>query len=178
MSVNKAKNFRSFVAFLKGYLGAMPLVTAALAPLLTLSRALPIYELERTEVASFLALLLFLLLAWVFFSRRVLISAMSRGPVADYAVSLLVLLLITGSVYCFISYNSLLDDSVRGIQHDHHTLRSAILKDTEPTEVSNNPFIVANYMALFVLAELAFLIMAMREYSEGEQNSAVKIPHP
>ena len=40
-----------FARAFKGYMGVMPLVTAALAPLLTFLKAIPTYEGQRTTLA-------------------------------------------------------------------------------------------------------------------------------
>ena len=41
-----------FASAFKGYMGVMPVVIAALAPVLTLLKAIPTYESQRTTLAS------------------------------------------------------------------------------------------------------------------------------
>src|SRR5436190_1833649 len=61
---------RAFAGFFKGYMGIMPLVTAAVAPLLTIMKAVPVFESQKSTLATYSGLLGFLLVAWVFYARR------------------------------------------------------------------------------------------------------------
>lgn len=45
-------SFRSFATFLRGYMGVMPLITAAFAPVLTVSHAIPIYSQQATSLGT------------------------------------------------------------------------------------------------------------------------------
>jgi hypothetical protein len=67
---------RKFASFFKGYMGVMPLVTAAVAPLLTMMKAIPVFESQKTALATYSGLLGFLLLAWVFYVRGRLTAAL------------------------------------------------------------------------------------------------------
>jgi hypothetical protein len=71
---NRLKNSASFF---KGYMGVMPLVTAALAPLLTLAKAIPVFESQKTSLATFSGLFGLLFVAWVFYARGIFVPAMT-----------------------------------------------------------------------------------------------------
>ena len=72
MSISPPKDFRSFVNFFKGYMGVMPLVVAAFAPVVTLCDAIPTYALQTKALSTMSGLLGFLLVAWAFSSRHAL----------------------------------------------------------------------------------------------------------
>lgn len=60
----------TFANIFKGYMGVMPIVTAALAPVLTAMNVIPVYDSQRKPLAAMAGILGFLLLAWVFYVRR------------------------------------------------------------------------------------------------------------
>jgi hypothetical protein len=55
-----------FADAFKSYMGVMPVVAAALAPLLTFLKATPTYESQRVTLATLSGILGLLLLAWLF----------------------------------------------------------------------------------------------------------------
>jgi hypothetical protein len=69
-SATTENRLRVFANSFKAYMSVMPIVTAALAPILTFLKAIPMYETERTTLATLSGILGFLLLAWIFYVRR------------------------------------------------------------------------------------------------------------
>ena len=65
----QANRFEYFAQFFKGYMGVMPVLTAALAPVITLLRTVPVFEVQRKELAVYSGLFGFLLVAYVFYGR-------------------------------------------------------------------------------------------------------------
>ena len=47
-------------------MSVMPLITAALAPVLTLAKAIPVFDRQKTSLATFPGLFGFLMVAWVY----------------------------------------------------------------------------------------------------------------
>src|SRR5437899_1051201 len=86
MSVTTAQEnrLRKFAGFFKGYMGIMPLVTAGLAPLLTMMKAIPVFESQKSTLATYSGLLGFLLLAWVFYARRAFAVAMVHSATIPF----------------------------------------------------------------------------------------------
>jgi hypothetical protein len=179
---------RKFASFFKGYMGVMPLVTAAVAPLLTMMKAIPVYESQKTTLATYSGLLGFLLLAWVFYTR----GAFVRGMVprsqssADYGtpylikrmmqrftVNLLPLLLIVGSVLCFIEYLRFLDLSVSTIlqaapaSSGPMSRKDILDRIGQMGAIPEASALQSFYLGIFLLAEMAFVLMALREYAYG-----------
>src|SRR6266849_5980717 len=101
---------RVFAGAFKGYMGVMPLVTAALAPLLTLLKAIPTYESQRTTLATLSGVLGFLTLAWLFYVRRTIaLGSLVRG--FRFLINMIPFLLIVGTVAFFIGYSQILGKS-------------------------------------------------------------------
>jgi hypothetical protein len=170
---NKAKGFRLFAGFFKSYMGVMPIATAAFAPVLTLVKAFPIFDGQRTELASYLGLLSFLLLAWVFFSRHLLGGLMMKSRQVDAIMSTIVLLIICLSVASFIRYNGVLNDAVTHLQQTSAAGLKIeyILANAPVNEIPFAGTLILCYMSMFISAELAFVVMALKEY-QLEQKKA------
>src|ERR1700723_3544787 len=83
-----------FVNVFKSYMGVMPMVTAALAPLLTALNVLPMYTPQRKALATMAGVLGFLLLAWLFYVRRTIaLGSVTRGYRVLFNLCPLVLIL-------------------------------------------------------------------------------------
>jgi len=189
---NRLKNFASFF---KGYMSVMPLVTAALAPVLTLAKAIPVFESQRTSLATFSGLFGFLLVAWTFFARGIFVPAMtgfsntaeraSTGVRAElFYVWILVskfllrvlitiapLTLIVLSGFCYIYYSKRLDEVLDQIKKTYGSFdmkREFILQSWGAQgSIPNNTMLQLCYLGIFLSAELAFVLMALREYAYG-----------
>jgi hypothetical protein len=200
--------FRGFAKFLRGYMGVMPLVTAAFAPLLTLAHAIPLYAQQRTSLACISGLLGFLAVAWVFYARHSLAAALFYDEIPQIMVPLIdsrslrairatllmftPLALILLSVFCFFRYNMNLEHSVAmaqgrevyrvsgatapppvdlaayalNVPHAQLPSRAAILAQLDyPIDLSY--WLEFYYLGIFLCAELAFVMMATREYLQG-----------
>lgn len=100
-----------FANVFKSYMSIMPVVTAALAPLLTALNVLPTYESQRKPLATMAGVLGFLLLAWIFYVRRTIaLGSIKRG--FRWLFNLLPLVLIFGSVGCYVAYANVLEASI------------------------------------------------------------------
>jgi hypothetical protein len=208
--INGATGFRNFATFFKSYMGVMPVVTAAVAPIVTAFKILPIYSRDSKIAAALSGILGFLLLAWVFYARHAMGRAMfssntvpvggigpSPGSISarhmslkrarSLLVTLLPLLLVGTSVFCYYIYYTRLNQSVvdgqalayarskptqaftvspeilLGIADKELPTRKAILQD-ENRPIEYEGVILVSYIGIFLFAELAFIVMATREY--------------
>jgi hypothetical protein len=180
---------RKFASFFKSYMGVMPLVTAAVAPLLTLLKAIPVFESEKTTLATYSGLLGFLLLAWVFYARQGLAKMMlgttdtvieasfpqifrMRVASSQFLINALPLILILLSVYCYVSYLSTLGDAIEKARLQAAFTDLVFQKDYLEQWGQRRPISFVGtlqlyYLGIFLSAELAFVIMALREYIYG-----------
>lgn len=157
---------RVFAGTFKNYMGVMPIVTAALAPLLTLMDVIPVYASLRKPLATLSGILGFLLLGWVFYVRRTIaLGSITRGPRA--IINLLPVLLIGASIYCYIYYGRTLDASVAEIKSwtQPTPSRSEILRTWgTDSPIPHTAYLQLLYLGIFLSAESAFVLMAIREY--------------
>jgi len=169
---------RVFADAFKGYMGVMPIVAAALAPLLTFLKAIPRYESQRGTLATLSGILGFLLLAWLFYVRRTIaLGSLIRG--FRFLINMIPFLLIVGTVASFIGYFQLLGVSTGTAltladknqwtyaEKDKSVgfkTESDVLKHWDDRPVPYSASLQLLYLAIFLAAECAFVLMALREY--------------
>jgi hypothetical protein len=167
-----------FAGAFKSYMGVMPLVTAALAPLLTFLRALPTYESQRTTLATLSGVLGFLMLAWLFYVRRTIaLGSLVRG--FRFLINITPFLLILGTLACFIGYFQILGKSTdaalklagekqwKFVAEDKSlpfNTGTDILKHWDDRPIPSSVPLQLAYLGIFLSAECAFVMMALREY--------------
>src|SRR5580700_3212139 len=167
-----------FANAFKSYMGVMPLVTAALAPLLTFLNAIPTYESQRATLATLSGILGFLLLAWLFYVRRTIaLGSMTRG--FRSLINVTPFLLIVGTLVSFICYVSILGKSTdaalqlarenpgKYVEQDkslRFETRNDVLKYWDDRPIPDSTSLQLVFLAIFISAECAFVMMALREY--------------
>ena len=165
---SQQNRLQTFATVFKSYMSVMPLATAALAPLLTAMNVLPTYDSQRKPLATMAGVLGFLLLAWLFYVRRTIaLGSISKGYRPFF--NLCPLLLVGLSIGCYVAYTNTLDASVGAVLAANPTAglkRPAILKQwslENPVPQSGN--LQLYYLGMFLAAEAAFVMMALREYA-------------
>jgi hypothetical protein len=156
----------AFANVFKGYMGVMPIVTATLAPLMTAMNVFPVYESQRKPLAAITGVLGFLLLAWLFYVRRTLaLGSITHG--FRWIINLCPLLLIAGSIVCYVSYANELDNSLISITQKNSSLsRTAVIRTWgQDNAVPGSTQLQLLYLGMFLCAEGAFVMMALREYA-------------
>jgi hypothetical protein len=154
-----------FANVFKSYMGVMPIVTAAVAPLLTALNVLPTYESQRKPLATMAGVLGFLLLAWIFYVRRTIaLGSIKRG--FRWLFNLLPLVLIFGSVGCYIAYANVLETSVGMISKANPaiTRAQALANASQNMAIPGSVELQLFYLGMFLCAEGAFVMMALRDY--------------
>jgi hypothetical protein len=154
-----------FANVFKSYMGIMPVVTAALAPLLTALNVLPTYESQRKPLATMAGVLGFLLLAWIFYVRRTIaLGSIKRG--FRWLFNLLPLVLIFGSVGCYIAYANVLEASIDMISklNPAITRAQALGSASQNMAIPDSVELQLLYLGMFLCAEGAFVMMALRDY--------------
>jgi hypothetical protein len=61
--------FKGFAQFFKGYMGVMPIITAAVAPIVTSFKTIPVFDVQKNDLALYSGLLGFLLIGYIFYAR-------------------------------------------------------------------------------------------------------------
>jgi hypothetical protein len=155
-----------FANVFKGYMGVMPIVTAALAPLLTAMNVIPTYESQRKPLATIAGILGFLLLAWLFYVRRTIaLGSVTRGYRVLFNLCPLVLILC--SIACYVGYANTLETSLLGILKTNPAVTRGQALDgwSQGYPVPDSVELQLLYLGMFLCAEGAFVMMALREYS-------------
>lgn len=162
----KPTRIKAFAKFFKSYMSLAGVVAAALPIPVAAFRLLPIFASQRTYFAVYVSLYCFLALAFCFFARHLL----SRRMFPMRGLVWLPLVLIAASFACALGYHALLDHSVREVQSAYIqkgielTDSSKILEGTDPLEIPHAAALFGLYLGIFLLAELAFVLMALKEY--------------
>jgi len=154
-----------FANVFKSYMGIMPVVTAALAPLLTALNVLPTYELQRKPLATLAGVLGFLLLAWIFYVRRTIaLGSITHG--FRWIFNFLPLVLILGSIGCYVAYANTLDASLGIISKANPamTRAQALGNASQDLAIPDSVELQLLYLGMFLCAEGAFVMMALRDY--------------
>lgn len=154
-----------FANVFKSYMGIMPIVTAALAPLLTALNVVPTYESQRKPLATMAGVLGFLLLAWIFYVRRTIaLGSITHG--FRWIFNLLPLALIFGSVGCYIAYANTLESSLGILSRMTPTVTraQALGNASQDMAIPLSVELQLLYLGMFLCAEGAFVLMALRDY--------------
>ena len=154
-----------FANVFKSYMGIMPVVTAALAPILTALNVLPTYESQRKPLAAMAGVLGFLLLAWIFYVRRTIaLGSITHG--FRWMFNLLPLVLIFGSVGCYIAYANTFQASLGIISKANPaiTRAQALGNASQDMAIPDSVELQLLYLGMFLCAEGAFVMMALRDY--------------
>jgi len=140
-----------------------------------MAKLIPVYKVYRQPLSVYTTLFCFLLLGFVFFIRHQLTPLMFRRTKARTLgaglFSFVPLFLIIGSLLAIIFYHLLLQQSlaksVSSAQSSTELLESADLKN-----IPNGATLMVSYLAFFLMAEGAFILMATKEYLQD----AIGIP--
>jgi hypothetical protein len=171
-----ARRLRSFASFFKNYMSVSAFLAAAAPIPVALFDLIPQYESQQNLTTTMSSLLAFLALAYIFFNR----SALGRAWFGDFLLqqsspsartslrsrrpltSALPLLLIVLSLASLFAYLFMLEQSADVAGQSI----AAELREAEFGEIRQAPLLMGLLIMFFVLAEAAFIVMALREYTQ------------
>lgn len=166
---NSTQRIRKFGKFFTGYMGTASLVTAALPIPAAKLHLIPTYASQSRFLNTYASLVCFLAFAYIFYSRHSLAGSMfhrSEQHVSARAwIKVLPFLCICSSILCVVFYHIELDASLATIAA-HGVLQptQVLLANVDYREIPLAQPLIALYLGMFVFAESAFVLMAMREY--------------
>lgn len=174
---NQITRLEIFARFFKRYLSVSSIVTAALPIPVTAMGFIATYKFQTKLLSMYTSLFCFLLLAFIFYSRhrlaRFMFPEFSRIPkkrvLSILVVKVLPLLLIIGSLVFVFLYQRLLSASIAA-KRASIGLPPSEVSDTAILELSylsltpEATLLMIYYLGIFVTAESAFVLMAIREY--------------
>jgi hypothetical protein len=184
-NVTDEKRLHNFTTFFKNYMSVSAVLAAAAPIPVALFGLIPAYESQKKLTATLSSLAAFLALAYIFFnraplgrvwfgaylSRRAASSRRERGIARQ--VALLPLGLIAASFASLVLYLWLLHNSVNALDARHYfdvvpegTITNKLLSVVPLSEIPSSPLLLLSQLGFFVFAEAAFIVMALREYTQ------------
>jgi hypothetical protein len=166
---SSTQRIKKFGKFFTGYMGTASLVTAALPIPVAKLHLIPTYASQSKFLNTYASLICFLVFAFIFYIRHILARAMfHRTPQqvsARWWITALPFFCICASIACVIGYHIELDASLSLIAaHGVLAPTQTLLAQIDYREIPLAEPLTALYLGMFVFAESAFVLMAMREY--------------
>jgi hypothetical protein len=168
-SVPQPTRVKGFASFFKGYMDLWSVVTAALPIPVTSLSLIPTYKAYTPVLSTYAPLFCFLLLGYVFYTRhRLAWLYFGQAPTFAPRRAMTVLpaaLILLSFVFVF-SYHIELRNSLVAFTGNSPKYLSSkeILKTADYREIPHATELMILYLGIFLSAELAFIIMATREY--------------
>ncbi len=166
IAASKPTRLAGFANFFKGYMSVSSIVAAAIPIPVASWKLIPIYSQQRGFLTVYASLLCFLLLAFVFSIRHRLAGPMFFHGRRGGLVAALPAVFIVLTLVCIATYHALLQASIgqlRELGFGKATMKD-LLDQIDATQIPYAVELAACYLGIFIFAELAFVLMAMREY--------------
>jgi hypothetical protein len=170
----KPKRFMGFVSFFKAYMNLWTVITASLPIPITQLHWIPTFSAQTAFLSTYTSLFCFLLVAFVFYTRHFIARWLFRDYLRRTGVQRskpwLPLLLILAAVVLVFCYHTVLLYSIGDVylsQYQNNGVRlntKEILEKTDLREIPYSNELALIYLAMFLCAEGAFVVMALREY--------------
>jgi hypothetical protein len=169
------RRVKAFAEFFKQYMSVSSVVAASLPVPVTSFQLIPTYAAQTKFLSVYTSLFCFLLLGYIFYSRHALARWMfrplaKRRPRLRTLIGWLPLGLILACA-CFAGgYHWLLQGSIQDAMGDWVRRGVAIgstqdvLAKTDYMDIPGAAGLAACYLAIFLTAEAAFVLMAIKEY--------------
>jgi hypothetical protein len=186
------ERIHGFALYFKRYMGVSAVFAAAAPVPVAVLRLIPTYSAQVGFLGVYTSLFDFLVLAFVFYSRHWIAHVMfRRGDLGVYrtrpVAAWLPLILICSSLGSMFLYHAQVSASIQDRQiylvSGHIQDRpSEIMRNTEASDIPRATVLIVLYLGIFLLAEAAFAVMALREYlqdllgiSEGDLLARVRL---
>ena len=165
----EALRVRKFGRFFTGYMGTASIVTAALPIPVKSLHLIPAFASQEKFLNTYTSMSCFLVFAYVFYVRHTLARWMfaRRGEHfgVRFWVSVLPALCIFCSIGCAIAYHHELGEALDALAVAGARVPSAVLlSKIDAREIPGSGRLFVAYLGMFVFAESAFVLMAIREY--------------
>lgn len=161
----KKTRFAAFAKFFKSYMSVWTIVAASIPIPIGSWKLIPIYSHQRGFLTVYASLICFLLLAVVFSIRHRLSVIMFGKSFAGSMVAALPFLFVALTLACIFLYHLTLQRSLAELRSLGVVGPTSAVLDS--ADVSDIPYALALsvcYLGIFVCAEAAFLLTAIREY--------------
>lgn len=154
-----------FANFFKSYMSVSTVVAAAIPIPIASWDLIPMFAQQRKFLTVYTSLFCFLLLAFVFSIRHRLAPRMFSGGVWSGVISVLPFLLMLSTLGCILGYHSMLQQSIEELRSLGLIASTAdTLSKVDANEIPHGLALAGFYLGIFLSAEGAFVLMAIREY--------------
>lgn len=156
---------RAFATFFKSYMSVSTIVAAAIPIPVASLKLIPAYAQQRGYLTVYSSLLCFLLLAFLFSIRHRLSVWMFAYRRQSWMLSVVPLVLILLTVGSICGYHIMLQRSLDQFRALGVAANSSeILAAADYSEIPFAAWLSVFYLGIFLFAEAAFVLMALREY--------------
>ena len=161
----------AFANFFKSYMSVSTIVAASIPIPVASLKLIPTYSQQKGYLTVYASLFCFLTLAFVFSIRHRLAARIFSTSRPSTLIAIAPALCILLTLASILSYHFLL-------QHSLNQLRSLgvtgptpeILNAADYSEIPDSLALSACYLGIFLFSELAFVLMAIREYLQDLLN--------
>ena len=185
-AAHEPARFAAFAQFFKAYMGTASVVTASLPIPVSAFHLIPTYEAQSKFLSTYTSLFCFLMLGYIFYIRhslgRLMFFTKPDGHVRIRAlVSVVPLLLILSSLGLIFLYHHYLLLSLTQFSEVGVVAPTAdLLKSADYRDISYSLALTVCYLGMFLTAEAAFILMALREYLQDvlkiQDTSLIRLP--
>jgi len=169
------RRVKAFAQFFKHYMSASTVIAASLPIPVTSLRFIPTYGAQTKFLSVYASMSCFLLLGFIFYSRHTLARWMfhpagKRKWSLGVFIDLLPLFMVVACGCCIVAYHWLLQSSIQEAMADWVRRGAAIgstedvLRQTDYMDIPYSIGLVVCYLGIFLSAEAAFVLMAIKEY--------------
>lgn len=173
---HRPSRVESFVLFFRAYMNLASFVVAALPIPITTLGLIPTFSAQTSLLSTYTSLFCFLVLGFVFYGRHQLARYLFEEDFSSWrdrvwwlVLAWLPLVLTVVCLLLVIFYHNTLDDSLQMLQAGPPAERMAhgdegLLLLTPLRDIPRRWTLLLTYVGMFVSAEAAFVVMAMKEY--------------
>ncbi|GAC1357784.1 MAG: hypothetical protein NVSMB3_04540 [Acidobacteriaceae bacterium] len=155
----------AFASFFKRYMSVSTIVAASVPIPVAALKLIPMYAQQRGFLSVYASLFCFLLVAFLFSVRHQMAAHMFGRVRGAWLLALLPAVFILLTMGCIAGYHATLDRSLQQWRELGVTAPSAeLLNKADYLEIPYSLLLSACYLGIFVFAEIAFVLMALREY--------------
>ena len=165
MSLERTSRIKVFATFFKSYMSVSTIVAAAIPIPVATWNLIPVYSQQKGFLTVYTSLFCFLLLAFVFSIRHRLAPRMFSGGVSGAVLAALPFVFMISTLACILTYHAILQQSILQLRNLGITASTNdLLNKMDSTEIPYGLELAACYLGVFLCAEAAFVLMAIREY--------------
>jgi hypothetical protein len=161
----KSLRIAGFANFFKSYMSVSAIIAAAVPIPVAALKLIPTYEQQRGYLSVYASLFCFLLVAFVFSIRHALAVRMFSRGLQSALIAALPAVFILLTAVSIADYHLTLQHSLAQWRSVGVTAPSSeLLSKADYMEIPYSLRLTLCYLGIFVFAEAAFVLMAMREY--------------